>query len=262
MEIQPSVLQDLGVEWRGAIPLESGDDVSKVLMGGTNFGLGADEYDRRCDGPRRGAIPTGDTGLFPLDSGQQVRPQPGRDLRPGQGRRGSIYRQSNLPARQYPRGSRPEPDDKGQPPVDPAPDRHGQRRGGDRRRQERAVHHLHEPEHGEHRPVGSAGKRRDHPPVHPPDHRRGLYPARALPGNLVTHREPGRTGPEPRGAHHLGTEVDEHGPRPGRADDHRGRADGGPHPDEREQGALAGRHPRCSAGCSGTRAIPWKSRTS
>ena len=43
MEIQPSVLQELGVEYRGAIPLESGDDVSKVLLGGTNFGLGADD---------------------------------------------------------------------------------------------------------------------------------------------------------------------------------------------------------------------------
>ena len=71
MEIQPSVLQDLGVEWRGAIPLQSGDDVSQVLMGGTNYGLGANELIQGATALAGGQIPTGDTGLFPLDLGSR-----------------------------------------------------------------------------------------------------------------------------------------------------------------------------------------------
>jgi len=64
MEIQPSVLQDLGVEWRIAAPLEGGDDVSKAVLGGTSFGLGADDMIAGATSLASGAIP--DTGLFPL----------------------------------------------------------------------------------------------------------------------------------------------------------------------------------------------------
>ncbi len=67
MEIQPSVLQDLGIEWRGAIPLEGGDNVSKVLMGGTNYGLGANEMIAGAATLASGGLP--ETGLFPLDLG-------------------------------------------------------------------------------------------------------------------------------------------------------------------------------------------------
>jgi general secretion pathway protein D len=68
MEIQPSVLQDLGVEWRGAIPLESGDDVSNVMLGGTNFGLGANDLIGSATSLASGQLPT-ETGLFPMDLG-------------------------------------------------------------------------------------------------------------------------------------------------------------------------------------------------
>jgi general secretion pathway protein D len=64
MEIQPSVLHDLGVEWRIASPLESGDDVSKAVLGGTSFGLGADELIAGATGLAAGLNP--ETGLFPL----------------------------------------------------------------------------------------------------------------------------------------------------------------------------------------------------
>lgn len=64
MEIQPSVLQDLGVEWRIASPLESGDDVSKAVLGGTSFGLGADDMIAGATGLASGLNP--ETGLFPL----------------------------------------------------------------------------------------------------------------------------------------------------------------------------------------------------
>jgi general secretion pathway protein D len=69
MEIQPSVLQDLGVEFRAAIPLESGDDVNNVLLGGTNYSLGANEMIAGATALASGGLPTGDSGLFPLDLG-------------------------------------------------------------------------------------------------------------------------------------------------------------------------------------------------
>jgi len=72
MEIQPSVLQDLGIEWRGAIPLEGGDDVNKVLMGGTNYGLGANELIGSATALASGTLPTGDSGMFPLDLGSRT----------------------------------------------------------------------------------------------------------------------------------------------------------------------------------------------
>jgi general secretion pathway protein D len=72
MEIQPSVLQDLGIEWRTAIPLESGDNVNSALLGGTNYGLGANEMIAGATALAGGTIPTtGDTGLFPLDLGSR-----------------------------------------------------------------------------------------------------------------------------------------------------------------------------------------------
>ena len=73
MEIQPGFLEDLGVEYRGAIPLESGDNVNSVLLGGTNFGAGADQLITSATALSGGSIPTsvGDTGLFPLTLGSQ-----------------------------------------------------------------------------------------------------------------------------------------------------------------------------------------------
>jgi general secretion pathway protein D len=64
MEIQPSVLQELGIEYRAAVPLESGDNVDKVLFGGTNFELGADDMIAGATSLSSGTIP--ETGLFPL----------------------------------------------------------------------------------------------------------------------------------------------------------------------------------------------------
>jgi len=64
MEIQPSVLQELGVEWRIAAPLEGGDDVSKAVLGGTSFGLGADDMIAGATSLASGGIP--ESGMFPL----------------------------------------------------------------------------------------------------------------------------------------------------------------------------------------------------
>ena len=241
MEIQPSVLQELGVEYRGAIPLESGDDVSKVLIGGTNFGLGADDLIGSATALSSGTIP--DTGLFPLTQGTSG----GLNL-------GGVFDRVKVGE-----------DDNGNAIYLPANTLVIHALNQTTKANLLSTPHLIAMDNEEAEIVvgrnvpfitstsqttvstvqtGAAGERGDHPPVHPPDHGRGLYPTRALPGDLVAHRQPGRAGPEPRRAHHLGTEVDEHGPRPGRSDDHRGRPDGGSHPDKREQGALAGRHPR------------------
>jgi general secretion pathway protein D len=75
MEIQPSVLQDLGIEYRGTIPLESGDDVNSAILGGTNWGLGADQMFGSASALSSGEFdPTGlaDTGLFPLTLADQT----------------------------------------------------------------------------------------------------------------------------------------------------------------------------------------------
>jgi len=73
MEIQPGVLNDLGMEYRGTIPLEGGDDVSKALMGGTNFGLGADQMLGSAARLGQGDISgLADTGLFPLTLADQT----------------------------------------------------------------------------------------------------------------------------------------------------------------------------------------------
>jgi general secretion pathway protein D len=73
MEIQPQFLHDFGVEYRGAIPLEGGDNVDKVLLGGTNFGQGANDLISSATALSSGELPTGatnaDSGLFPLDLG-------------------------------------------------------------------------------------------------------------------------------------------------------------------------------------------------
>jgi general secretion pathway protein D len=71
MEIQPSVLQDLGIEWRTALPLGSGDNVDSAILGGTNYGLGANELIGSATALASGSLPTGDSGMFPLDLGSR-----------------------------------------------------------------------------------------------------------------------------------------------------------------------------------------------
>ena len=71
MEIQPSVLQDLGIEWRTAIPVGSGDNVDSAILGGTNYGLGANEMIAGATALASGSLPTGDSGMFPLDLGSR-----------------------------------------------------------------------------------------------------------------------------------------------------------------------------------------------
>ncbi len=74
MEISPTFLQDLGVELRGGIPLQSGDEVDQVLMGGTNFGLGTDDMFSSFAGLAAGTA-TGastDTTLFPMQLGSST----------------------------------------------------------------------------------------------------------------------------------------------------------------------------------------------
>jgi general secretion pathway protein D len=71
MEIQPSVLQDLGIEWRTAIPVGSGDNVDSAILGGTNYGLGANEMIGSATALASGSLPTGDSGMFPLDLGSR-----------------------------------------------------------------------------------------------------------------------------------------------------------------------------------------------
>jgi general secretion pathway protein D len=71
MEIQPSVLQDLGIEWRTALPLGSGDNVDSAILGGTNYGLGANEMIGSATALASGSLPTGDSGMFPLDLGSR-----------------------------------------------------------------------------------------------------------------------------------------------------------------------------------------------
>jgi general secretion pathway protein D len=70
MEVSPSFLQDLGMEYRTAISLESGDGVDRVLLGGTNFGLGANEMVETAGSLSEGTVP-GETSLFPLDLGDR-----------------------------------------------------------------------------------------------------------------------------------------------------------------------------------------------
>jgi general secretion pathway protein D len=71
MEISPTFLQDIGFEFRGGIPLQSGDQVDQVLMGGTNFGLGADDLFGSFAGLAAGTAAGADTTLFPMQLGSR-----------------------------------------------------------------------------------------------------------------------------------------------------------------------------------------------
>ena len=71
MEISPSFVQDLGLEYRGGVPLEEGDTVDNVMLGGTNYGLGTDNMVNSTLALSSGNLETlaaGD-GLFPLSLG-------------------------------------------------------------------------------------------------------------------------------------------------------------------------------------------------
>lgn len=74
MEVNPSFSRDLGFEYRGAVPLQSGDTVDQVMIGGTNFGQGTNDLVKSLTGlgtAISGGTPgtSGLTSLFPLDMG-------------------------------------------------------------------------------------------------------------------------------------------------------------------------------------------------
>jgi len=68
MEISPSFLQDIGLEFRGGVPLESGDEVDQVMIGGTNYNLGTNEMFQSLAALGSGVADT-NTSLFPMDLG-------------------------------------------------------------------------------------------------------------------------------------------------------------------------------------------------
>jgi general secretion pathway protein D len=76
MEVNPSFSRDLGFEYRGAVPLQSGDTVDQVMIGGTNFGQGTNDLVKSLtglgtavSGGTSGTSSTSLTSLFPLDMG-------------------------------------------------------------------------------------------------------------------------------------------------------------------------------------------------
>ena len=70
MEVNPSFSRDLGFEYRGGVPLQSGDTVDQVLLGGTNFGQGTNELVKSLTGlGTTSTSTTATTSLFPLDMG-------------------------------------------------------------------------------------------------------------------------------------------------------------------------------------------------
>jgi len=76
MEVSPNFLQDLGFEFRGGVPLESGDVVDNVLLGGSNFGQGTDTMFETLAGlsgatTGTGTATTTSTSLFPMVLGSQ-----------------------------------------------------------------------------------------------------------------------------------------------------------------------------------------------
>jgi len=72
MEVNPSFSRDLGFEYRGSIPLQSGDTVDQFLMGGTNFQQGTDQLEQSLTGlGATGTGATGTTSLFPLVMGDR-----------------------------------------------------------------------------------------------------------------------------------------------------------------------------------------------
>jgi general secretion pathway protein D len=72
MEISPTFLKDIGFEWRTTIPLQGGDNVDQVIMGGTNYGLGADKMFGSLAGLAAGGAAGGATELFPMQLGSQT----------------------------------------------------------------------------------------------------------------------------------------------------------------------------------------------
>ena len=77
MEISPTFLQDLGFEFRGGVPLESGNEVDQILMGGSNFSGsgGTDAMFSSLATLGAGAATTSTTGtstsFFPMTLGDQ-----------------------------------------------------------------------------------------------------------------------------------------------------------------------------------------------
>ena len=71
MEINPTFLQELGMELRGGIPLQSGDEVDRVLLGGTGFGLGTDDLFGSVSALAAGAATGAATSLFPMQMGSR-----------------------------------------------------------------------------------------------------------------------------------------------------------------------------------------------
>ena len=72
MEVNPSFSRDLGFEYRGSVPLQSGDTVDQFLIGGTNFQQGTDQLEQSLTGlapTTTGAA--GTTSLFPLVMGDR-----------------------------------------------------------------------------------------------------------------------------------------------------------------------------------------------
>jgi general secretion pathway protein D len=75
MEINPSFSRDLGFEFRGTVPLQSGDEVDQFLIGGTNYSQGLNELVQSITGlgtTGTGGGTTGTTSLFPLDMGSRT----------------------------------------------------------------------------------------------------------------------------------------------------------------------------------------------
>ncbi len=68
MEVSPTFIRDLGVELRGGVPLEKGDSVDSVMLGGTNFSLGTDSMVSSVTALTTGAIDAS-AGLFPMTLG-------------------------------------------------------------------------------------------------------------------------------------------------------------------------------------------------
>lgn len=79
MEVSPNFLQDLGFEFRGGVPLEGGDVVDNVLLGGSNFSQGTDNMFQTLAGLSGATTGTGtstatttSTSLFPMVLGSQT----------------------------------------------------------------------------------------------------------------------------------------------------------------------------------------------
>jgi len=74
MEISPTFVQELGVELRGGIPLQSGGETDQVILGGTNFGMGTDTMFGSFASLAAGAAASGttQTTLYPMQLGTQT----------------------------------------------------------------------------------------------------------------------------------------------------------------------------------------------